>query len=362
MDDLALVMASGLDLTDDGQLELSMQIALPTGIAGASQTGGKSQKPFLFVSEKGKTGQEIIGKLQMQLSRRIFFGLRGIIVIGEKYARHGVDQVLDPFMRFPDARYNSFVVTACDTTAKEILNTPYQLENIPIIGVKNILLSGNSVGVKIDEFLDGVAASGRSPVTAGIRIINKGTEQQTYTLDKIAVYSGNKLVGFLSRPELNLFRLWTKDAVALELTTQMEPKSKEFKGTITILAMDVKTKMRTIMKNQVPEVSLTYTILARVTENDTKLDISKENNLHRVETKISNETQKSIANMFSRLQKEFKADIFGLGNEVHVEHPYVWKNIKNKWFDIYPKVPVTVKVDLHIDRIGRTQAPAHAKK
>lgn len=362
IDDLALVMASGFDLTDDDQLEVTLQIALPTGIPSALQGGGKSQKTVLVVSAIGKDVYDCLNQMQQQLSRDIFLGHRGVIVFGEKYARHGINQALDGFVRSPASRYNSYVVTAYGTTAKEILNTPYLLEQIPAIGIKLIQLSGVSLSVKIDQFLDALAASGKSPVTGAVRIVSKGTSQQTFTIDKAAVYQGNKLVGFLSQKELNILRWWIGDSERTKMSTKMEPGDKEFKGTISIEVLRVQKKLLTSIKNGVPEVSVEFKATARTLENDTRLDISKADNLKRIETKFSNDTEKVLTRTFSLVQKEWEADIWGFGDEIHIKHPYVWKKIKNQWSDIYPKVPVTVKVDIAIERTGRTQKPAHLGK
>ncbi len=78
--------------------------------------------------------------------------------------------------------------------------------------------------------------------------------------------------------------------------------------------------------------------------------------------KFEKEIQKSMERMISHVQKKFKSDIFGFGRELHIQHPYAWKRMKKEWKDIYPRVPVTVKTDIRIERIGRTQAPAHLKK
>ena len=69
MDELAFVMASGLDLAEDGELETSLQIALPTGIQTSDQSGGN--KAFMAVSEKGKDGTDTLGKEQQQFKKYV---------------------------------------------------------------------------------------------------------------------------------------------------------------------------------------------------------------------------------------------------------------------------------------------------
>ncbi|MGM0881613.1 MAG: Ger(x)C family spore germination protein [Bacillota bacterium] len=360
MDDLALVMASGLDLADDNQIEATLQIALPTGIPSSLQSGGKAAKPVLVISAKGKDGIDAFGKLQQQLSRRINLGHRGIVVVGEKYARRGFDQVLDTLMRSPESRYNSYMVTAYGTTAKKILNASYQMEIIPAIGINKLQYEDFGLSVKIDKFIDALASFGQSPVTGAIRIINQGAGQQTFTIDKAAVYQRNKLVGFLSGTELKAFRLMTGKIDGMRLTTQMEPPQKQYHGTITIHLMKAKPKIRTRIKNGKPEVSVSFKAAGRIISNDTSLDMSKV--IPRVEKKFSEDIKKEIARTISHTQKKFKSDIFGFGNQIHIEHPYAWKTIMDHWIELYPKVPVEVKTEFRIERVGRTQAPAHQQK
>jgi spore germination protein KC len=360
LDDLALVMASGVDLTDDGQIETTLQIALPTGIPSSLQPGGKAAKPVLVISAKGKNGIDSLGRLQQQLSRRINLGHRGVLVVGEKYARRGWDEVLDTLLRSPESRYNSYMVTAYGTTAKEILNASYQMEVIPATGINKIQYSDYSLSVTMDKFLDALASFGKAPVTGAIRVINQGSGQQTFIIDKAAVYQKNKLVGFLSGKELKAFRLLSGKIDGMRLTTQMEPPKKGYLGTISIQLMKVKPKISTKIKNGIPEVTVSFKATATILANDTSLDMSKV--IPRVEKKFSADLQEGFTGTISRVQKKFKADIFGFGNQIHIQHPYAWKTIKNKWDELYPQVPVQVKTELRIERVGRTQAPGHQQK
>ncbi|QYR21817.1 Ger(x)C family spore germination protein [Paenibacillus sp. sptzw28] len=361
-DDLALVMAGGLDLTEDGKLESTLQIALPTGIPGAIQSGGKAKRSVIVVSAEGKDSTSNLDRLQQQLSRRIFLGHRGVIVFGENFARHGFDQVLDTLMRGPESRYNSFIVTAYGATAKEILNTPYELEPIPAIGMNKIQSGHFSVGVKIDEFLHALASNGQAPVTAGIRIINKGSGNEIFVMDKAAVYNGIKLAGFLSGMDLKVFRMMIGDLDGMKLTTQLEPPKKEFNGIVSSQLLQVKAKIQTEMKGGAPAVTISVKVRARIISNNTRLDMSKPQSLNLLQKKYADDLKKAFAKTVKLAQTKYKADIFGIGRELHIQHPGAWNKLKNQWKTIYPKVPVQIKTEFEIERIGRTQAPAHLQK
>jgi spore germination protein KC len=362
MDELAFVMASGIDLTEDGKLEVTLQIALPTGMPSPLSGGGKKAKSVLVVSGTGKEGYTVLGKMQEQLSRRVNFGHRRVIVIGEKLARKGINQVLDNLLRSPESRYNSYIATAYGASAKQILNAPYLLESIPAIGINKIMAGDFSLAVKIDKFLDALSSYGQMPVTPGIRIAKADGGDPTITLDKIAVYRENKLVGYLSGGRMQAFRLLTGRPDGMTLSMRVEPPKNEFEGFVGVQFLKVKPKIHTRIKNGKPEITLSFKGTGRVISNDTSLDMSKPATLMRLQKTLDAKLNKSIMSTVTLAQKKFKSDIFGFGREVHIQHPYVWKKIEKQWGTIYGEVPVHVETDVRIVRIGRTQAPGHLRK
>ncbi|MDQ0920817.1 Ger(x)C family spore germination protein [Paenibacillus sp. V4I5] len=363
VNDLAFVLASGLDLAENGQVEVTLQIALPTEMPSAMQGGRAGEKrTVLVVSEKGRDGTDILHKLQKRLSRRIFMGHRGVIIIGEEYARHGIDQVLDQFLRAPGSRYSSYFLTANGTTAKQALQTRYLLEAIPAIALKKMQLTGLGLSIKMDEFLDAQSSPGRSPVTGALKAYYSKNEEGVFNVDEAAVYQENRLVGFLTPNEKKIL-IWRRGKLKLsKITAQVEPKVKGYKGTVGIDILQSKASLLTKMNNGMPEVTMVFKAKARVMENDTKLDLSKGENFKLVESKLKNEIEAQVKSTLNHVQKRLKADIFGFGEEIHIKHASYWKQNKDQWKDIYPGVPVTIKIDVKVQRIGRTQSPAHLKK
>ncbi|OKP95457.1 Ger(x)C family spore germination protein [Paenibacillus sp. P46E] len=362
MDDLALVMASGVDLLEDGQLEVTLQIALPSGMPSTLKAGAGGQKPVVVISAKGKDSLEAIDRLQQQMSRYIYFGHREVFIIGEQYAKHGVNQVLDMFSRFPESRYNSFVVTAYGCSAKEILNEMYPLELIPGLGISKIQASKSSFSIKMDEFMNALSTQGISPVTAAIRVMNKDSEKETFAIDHAAVYLGSKLKGFLQQNELEMLRWWIGENYRMGFTVRAQPEDDQYNGTVSAQTLKSRVKVSTVMKNGNPQASVSFHTTVRVTANDSRLDLNKVEDKKNIEELFSNNVKARIEQMVSHLQKELKSDVLGIGDEVHVEHPYEWKKIKDQWNDIFPDVPVSIKVDVDIERMGKTQGRAYLRK
>ncbi|AIQ48544.1 hypothetical protein R70723_23475 [Paenibacillus sp. FSL R7-0273] len=361
MDDLALIMGSGIDLTDSGLVEVSYQIALPTGIPSAVKSGG-SQKQVVVISAKGNDLQEALGKVQQQMSRYVYFGHREVFLIGESYARHGLNQVQDLFTRFPETRYNSYVLTAYGATAKEILSAPYPMELIPALAISKIQSSRQSFSVKFDEFLKAFSSPGTSPVTAAIRIIHKGTDKESVAIDRTAVYLGNKLSGFTEPSELDLLRWWIGDPYRLGFTIQAEPEEKDYKGTISVKSSESRVHVHTKILDDHPEAKVIFHTVVKVVSNNTRLNLDNEKNRKNVEQQFSRQLQSRIEGLLTHVQKEMRSDIFGMGEEIHIEHPYFWKKIQDSWSEIFPAMPVQVEVELQIEQLGKTHGRAYPKK
>ncbi|AIQ54029.1 hypothetical protein R70331_22500 [Paenibacillus sp. FSL R7-0331] len=361
MDDLALIMGSGIDLTDTGLVEVSYQIALPTGIPSAVSSGG-GKKQVVIISAKGNDIQEALGRVQQQMSRSIYFGHREVFLIGENYARQGLNQLQDLFTRFPETRYNSFVLTAYGTTAKEILSASYPMELIPALAISKIQSSRQSFSVKFDKFLEAFSSPGTSPVTAAIRIIHKGTDRESVAIDRAAVYLDNHLSGFIPPEELELLRWWIGDPYRLGFTIQAEPEDKEYKGTISVKSSESSVHVRTKIIDDQPEAEVTFHAVVKVVSNNTRLNLIDDKIRKTVEQQFSNKLKLRIEGLLKLVQKEMKSDIFGLGEEIHIEHPAFWKRTKNSWSENFPEMTVNIKVDFQIEQLGKTQGRTYLKQ
>ena len=55
--------------------------------------------------------------------------------------------------------------------------------------------------------------------------------------------------------------------------------------------------------------------------------------------------------------KELKADIFGFGEAVGRKYPVEWRDMEDKWDEIYPKIEVEVNVKTQVRLMGRISKP-----
>ncbi|MGP0586223.1 Ger(x)C family spore germination protein [Paenibacillus timonensis] len=364
LDELAFVMATGFDRMENGELESTMQIALPSKISSSGQNGsGTDSQSFMNVSATAHEAIDTLNKGQKQLSRKINLGHRRVLIIGESLGRSGIDQILDALLRSPESRFNSYIATSYGASAREILSATYQMEKIPAIGMNNLMESGFNISVKTDEFIHNLSTYGQSPVTPAIRLVKNTSDQPTFVFDKVAMYRDNKLVGYLSGEQLKAFQLFRKITRDLTWIVQFTPPKNAFHGTVNMRVTKVSTDTRTRLTDGDPAITITCRIVGKINSNDTEMDLSKPDVLAELERKFEEDIHASMERLISHTQqKDIRADILGFGDQIHIEHPYVWKKLKTQWDTLYPSVPVKVNIHVRIERIGRTKGPAQLKK
>ena len=61
---------------------------------------------------------------------------------------------------------------------------------------------------------------------------------------------------------------------------------------------------------------------------------------------------KELEDLFKKVQRDFEADIFKVGEHLRKFKPDTWEKIKYDWEEIYPKIDVEVDFQMNIRRVG----------
>lgn len=111
LNELGITSGSAYDW-EDNQWKATYQVINPSsGASGMGSSGGgsTSSPPFLTFTVKGRTIMEAIERTNLTSTREMFFSHSRIAVIGESLARHGINQLIDIFLRKQDARETVYV-------------------------------------------------------------------------------------------------------------------------------------------------------------------------------------------------------------------------------------------------------------
>ena len=196
VDDLAFIMAIGLDEAPNDQVYATFHIAVPRAVAGAGGAGGGSgggggggagQQTSLITTLMGHSVLSLLNLLNTHVDRRPSLVHGKMVVIGEKLAKRGIGLYIGELVRFREARRTMFLAVT-QGTAKEFIekNRPI-IEQNPAKNLELLALANRQTGFippsQIHRFLVETQSLGEEPVVilAGIREEAPGgrTEQST---------------------------------------------------------------------------------------------------------------------------------------------------------------------------------------
>lgn len=351
-DQLAFVSGTGLDLTKDGQLQISVQIVIPSGIGGGQDSGGGTKKKsFRVITATGKNIYDTLPNLQAQLSRSLFLGHREIILIGQHMAEHGIGNLLDEFVRNPQSEFRSRIYVVKEGQAKDILSVEPIFDPFTSTALAREQATLGLKHYSFQHFLSDALSPGLQPMLPAVSL----------TPSKQFVYTGNaifnkedglKLMGFLNIKESFHANWITNRQTSFSITSFV----KRGNGTVSLNLNSLSRRIRVKMVDKHIQIDVLLTGEGTIVENNSTLDPTKLKDLYIIQDELSQTTQKSIQQLIVKVQKQYKTDIFGFGEKVHQQYPDQWKTLKRNWNDTFPELYVSVKVDLQCKDPGETNS------
>ncbi|GLX70604.1 Ger(x)C family spore germination protein [Paenibacillus glycanilyticus] len=349
INDYAFMIGDALDVTDEGELQKSAQIAVPAGFKSTTGEGGNAQRGNIVLSVTGTSIVDLTQQLQDKLPRKVFLGHRKSIFIGEKLARKGLADIMDQFTRNTDTRLRTDIFVVNNRAGKDVLdiNSPFnKFSAIVAVDQDRYCRLGDTAlrDVLLDLGRDGIRPT--MPMV-DISPLNKQEANEIFEVRSVAIFNKKlQMVGEVSnRESLELF--WVKGVLQNQyLTFQTD------KGVVSLYESNLTKKIRTEILGDKLKVHVYLEGTGRVLENNTAIDMSNTAERVPVEQMLNEMKAKQVKGTIKKIQQKFGQDVFGFGEEFHREHPYKWKEIRGKWDELFPTVEVAVTVKLKIQNTG----------
>ena len=366
---LSIVSGMAIDKGSDAvknRYKVTVQIINPSQVAGGQQGGKVQASPVTAFTETGSTLAETLRKISTKSPGELFFPHLQVLVIGERVAKEGIEDLFDMIER--DAQFRVLfpvLIARGHITAKETLEVTTALEAIPSAKIGDALKSseedwGAYKSTRADQVIQGLKEG--SLVVTGVEINgetksgNATTNTQQISpsaqieIKGMALFKNGKLENWLDghaargvtwitnemkRTVMNLNCGKKKEATAIEIS---RAKS----------ATDVK------IKHQKPVIYITVHAEGAVLENNCSKDLGKSKVLGQLDEQLEEEIEQEVLLTVKKAQKQ-KSDIFNFGEKVNMADKRVWKNIKTSWEkDIFPETEVHVNIQAIIRRTGMT--------
>ena len=352
---MALVMGAGLDRTDDGRIELTLQVFVPRAASTMDQGSGPgssgTESMVLVKSATGENVAEAALNLQRLFSRQIFWGQCDTYIIGEKLAKDGtLNEQIDFINRHPQPRSRANLFISHGEAAKILSITPslerYMgdvLEKISDLNFKNT--------ITVKDFQQMSQGESKGSYLPFLQISKKQhSKKASETIAEIsglAIFEKGKMTGLIKGKEMKCF-LWTRNQIVLGTITAETPGGR----TISLHPLRQSAKVVPKVKNGKWRVTVHVHVEGMLTQNDSYLNVMEPASSKRAEGFLEKEIKKDIEQSVHAVKDEIGTDAFGFGDAFHRTYPKEWKKVKDQWDSFLPYVDSNVTVQLKIKDPG----------
>ncbi len=361
LNDLGIVVGMGIDKAGK-QYDVSFQVVNPKEVA--AKKGGFGSTPVIVYRASGHTINEAMREVTTASPRRFYTAHLRVVVISEAIARDGMGNVLDLLSRDWEMRTDFNLVVTKGTSAADALRVLTPLESIPASGMfKSLEMSEKvwapTLGVTLDRLINDLVSEGKHPVLTGLQVRGEravGRTKKNITEIEpsvslkyfgLAVFKRDKLIGWLNEDESKGYN-YIRNNVRGTVGHMACPEG----GKVALQVVRSKTKLKGRVVDGNPSIDVEVRIEANVGEVECRIDLTKMQTIAELEKRSRQKMEKVIKTAIANVQKKYKVDIFGFGEEIHRADPKAWKRLKHHWDKEFTKLPVNVTVETKIRRLG----------
>lgn len=378
VEELAITGAVAFDkvTTEDGRdkYRVAMLIFKPGQMGGgAQQKGGVvSLAPYWILTALGDNLYDAGTNLFTRSPRICFVAHSDVIIIGDRLAREdGISSVMDLILRKREFRLRSYLFFIKGEALKALEAVP-ELE--PTLSQELVRMTEKALPTEskayvadVKEFANSLLSDGRDAVSGKIEVFpvpeklpspaGKQQPENSVRLTGAAVFRGSKLAGWLSDEEAKGLLYVTNKAKGGIIPLKL-PGSKQ--GDFAFEMIRARTKIIPLIQNGNISIRMEVKTEGNVGIVADRAPIDKPEEIKKMEKIVSSEIKRIIQKTVRKSQA-LETDIFGFGDTVHRKYPRVWKEIRKEWREIYPYLPVEIKVEAKIRGTGMISDPVIAK-
>lgn len=381
VDDSAIVVAMGVDKGRENIVTVSAQIAVPKAIAGGGTgggggpAGGGGGNTSFMVSVEAPTLLSALESINAFVDRRADLTHTKAIVFSREVAGEGLDCYLSSLTRFRQFRRHTFVMVT-EGSAKDFLKEIKPLLEDNPAKFLELLVGGERYtefipNTDVYRFYNAHKSLAEDPMAALAGLQRKEAwsfdstfkPKSSYVAGQIpreggtkpelmgaAVFRGSKMVGTINGSEVGLVKM-----IRGELRrTIMNLKDPLHPGEFVIfdLRPQKSPEIKAVLDNGAVFVN------ARVFLEGTIIAVQSGENyedpkmMPLIEQALEDRLAGETAELIRKAQAEFKADIFGFGNQVRKQF-LTWPEWEQfNWPERFPEAGVEVSYRFKIRRTG----------
>lgn len=374
IDDLAYVIALGIDVGDSNKLKISIQV--PTSGGSSSSNSGTEQASDYVVSTiECSSVDSGINLLNTSSSKQVNLSHCKAVIISEELAHQGISDIVYTLMNKVEISSGCKFIVCKGDTESFLDNSAPKLETVTSryydISNTSLKQSAYSDNITIGEFFSKLEDSFCQPYALLSGLNSSETQkEQTYNSETntdstniasepmldddeqhveslgLAVFVSDRLVGELNGLQTACHLLVTNKLKNYTLSIP-DPFNE---GEILDLYLDMrsKTKNTVDLVNGSPYVKCKVKVNARILSMNKDSDYLTQEHISILEEAINLYLENAISNYFYTTSREFKSDIASLGEDL-VKKFLTWDEWSEyNWLDNYQNCFFDVSVNSQV--------------
>lgn len=370
MDNLAYVLAIGIDTSTNNNLKVTFQFSTTSSI---SESGSNEKPSPVFNTVEASSLSNAINLINVYMGKEINMSHCKMIIFSEEIAQKGISSEIYTLINDAQVRPSTNILVTKSSSDYYIENTKPELESLISKYYSIITNSSDSTGympnATIGDFFNNMLCDTVEPyaILGGNSNISSQNQtdinsQKDYNMKAnessiqgeastenigVAVFKGDKLVGELNALESISF-LTLRDEINSFLVSVPDPNNSSSYIDI-LLKPDASPSIKVSTLSGNPYIKINTKFNGRIFSMTNSSDYSEESNLDIISKHCNSYLESTFSNYLYKSSKEFNSDITGfakyaLSNFLTTKdfNNYNWlDNYKNSFFDV--KVNTSVK-------------------
>jgi spore germination protein KC len=358
---ITIVTGMAIDKGKNGKFKLTIESINETELYEQTATG---DSPSVLFSLEGETIAELAYKMNIGFSKNAIYSHMRTLVVSKAIAESGMMEFLDTFERSRELRDDFDVILAKEGEAADILQVVYTFQKSSSLKIMSQLESatkgwGSTPNVKVKDLISALTSPGRQPVMTAVRIQGKPKKGESVdnmkkthpdaivVIDSMALFKGEKLVGFLSVEDTRNY-LWTQNQI--ENTSISIPCGENQFAALRIT--DSKTTVKGRIKNGKPKIGVDIVMEGSIYGSSCKGHMDDPKTYKKLDELTNQYVREKVSKTIQTVQDDYGVDIFGFGEVVYRQDYKQFKKVEDHWDEAFKDAEIDVSVDTMIRRAG----------
>ena len=308
---------------------------------------------------EGATLIDALGKIQAQESTHLVMGSVSVVFISQTVAEDNIINIMSQLDHLTEFESQARVVILSGDASIITKFEPSQQKRSDMLITDTLNEAEDNSSIPNSRFFNVMSIledKYRSLVLPVVTIKIKTKDEQFLQLEGLALFNKGKIIGKIPPKEVTPYMLLRKRANRLLLDIPEDNLTPYGVKVLSVAITKNKIKISSKINNGHPEIKLDLNLVADIIDfavdenSSTKPLLSKEETLKKLEDVSSNYITMLLNNIMDKMQHEYGADIFGIGEYVKTQN-YNFIT-RNPWEETFPNSSITVKVNLKLRELG----------